>query len=67
MGVVIRFPGERRSAQGRMGVIEHRDEATITILPVVRIERMSEAPTDGVAPDSNSASRRKRRRRNSRT
>jgi hypothetical protein len=67
MGTVIRFPGERRSALGRAGVIEHRDAATIMILPVVRIERTTEAPTDGLAPDSSSASRRKRRPRNSRT
>jgi hypothetical protein len=67
MGTVIRFPGERQSAQGRVGGIEHRDAATIMILPVVRIERMSETPTDGLAPDNNSASRRKRRRRSSPT
>ena len=41
--------------------------AIVVILPVVRIERMTETPTDGFAPDSNSASRRKRRRRGSRT
>jgi hypothetical protein len=67
MGTVIRFPGERRSAQVRAGVIEHRDAATIMILPVVRIERMGEAPSDDIAPDSNSPSRRKRRRPHSRT
>jgi hypothetical protein len=67
MGTVIRFPGERRFAEGGAAVTEHRDTAIIVILPVVRIERMTETPSDGFAPDSNSASRRKRRRRGSRT
>ena len=67
MGTVIRFPGERRSAEGGVAVTEHRASAIIMILPVVRIERGTDAPTDGIAPDSNSASRRKRRRRGTRT
>jgi hypothetical protein len=66
MGTVIRFPGERRSAEAGACAIDERDSAVILILPVVRIERMSETPTDGFAPDGNSASRRKRRRRTSR-
>jgi hypothetical protein len=67
MGTVIRFPGERRSPEGGAAVTEHRASAIILILPVVRIERSTDTPTDGVAPDNNSASRRKRRRRSTRT
>ena len=67
MGTVIRFPGERRSAQGGGSVNEQFESATITILPVVRVERMSDNPSDGLAPDTNTAPGRKRRRRSSLT
>jgi hypothetical protein len=67
MGAVIRFPSERRTAQCGGGLDEQRESATIVILPVVRIERMSEMASDGSAPDSNSAPGRKRRPRSSRT
>ena len=67
MGTVIRFPGERRAAQGGASATDHHESATIMILPVVRIERMDESPFDGFAPDSNTAAGRKRRRPSSRT
>jgi len=67
MGTVIRFPGERRSPEGGAAVTEHRRSAMIMILPVVRIERSTETPTDRLGPDRNSASGRKRRRRSTRT
>jgi len=35
----------------------------VIILPVVRVERAPDMPTDGVAPGSGTASGRKRRRR----
>jgi hypothetical protein len=67
MGTVIRFPGERRSAQRGNDASDQRESATILILPAIRIERTGDSPTDGLAPDTNTAPGRKRRRRNSRT
>jgi hypothetical protein len=67
MGTVIRFPGERRSAHGAGVAVDQGESATIMILPVVRVERLGESPSDGLAPDSNTASGRKRRRPSSRT
>ena len=67
MGTVIRFPGERRSAQSGGDASDRFECATITILPVIRIERPGDSPTDGLAPDTNTAAGRKRRRRSSRT
>jgi len=67
MGTVIRFPGERRSARGGCDARGQRESATIMILPVIRIERTGEGPSDGLAPDNNTAAGRKRRRRTSRT
>ena len=67
MGTIIRFPGERTSARGGYRTGDRRESATITILPVVRIERASDGPTDRLAPDNNTAAGRKRRRRTSRT
>jgi len=64
MGTVIRFPSERRSVEGGAAVTGRRS-ASIMILPVVRIERICEAPTDDIAPDNSNASGRKRRRRSS--
>jgi hypothetical protein len=67
MGAVIRFPGERRSAHGGGDANDRRESATIMILPVIRIERTDDSPTDGLAPDTNTSAGRKRRPRNSRT
>jgi hypothetical protein len=66
MGTVIRFPGERRAAQGAGDASDRCESATIMILPVIRIERTGDSPTDGMAPDTNTAAGRKRRRRSSR-
>jgi hypothetical protein len=67
MGTVIRFPGERRSARGGYRTSDQRESATIMILPVIRIERTGDGPTNGMARDNNTAAGRKRRRRTSRT
>ncbi len=59
MGIVITFPAER-SARG--GNPEQRgDEATVVILPVIRIERHDDQPS-GVEPDATSPRRRRRKR-----
>jgi hypothetical protein len=60
MGIVISFPMERCSvgpspAQGH-------DRGSVIILPVIRVERHVEAPTDNSAP-STSSPRGKRRKR----
>ena len=67
MGTVIRFPGERCSSRGGYAAGDQRESATITILPVIRIERTGDGPSDGLAPDNNTAAGRKRRRPTSRT
>jgi hypothetical protein len=51
MGIVINFPSERRSA----GVsLEGHDGASVIILPVIRIERLNETPSDNFEPNSSS-------------
>jgi hypothetical protein len=61
MATIISFPAERCSVGA--GVTEPRgDGGSVIILPVIRIERHSEAPSDGLEPSS-SSSRGKRRKR----
>ena len=59
MGTVITFPSERCSAGTSL---EGRDGASVIILPVIRIERLNEAPSDNFEPNSSSP-RGKRRKR----
>ena len=44
------------------GLADARGEGTVIILPVIRIERYGESPSDGLEPTSSSP-RRKRRKR----
>ena len=61
MGTVIVFPAERCSAG--TGLIEARDDSgSVIILPVIRVERHGDNPTDDIAPNSSSP-RGKRRKR----
>ena len=61
MGIVIAFPAEKCTAGS--GLVEaHGESGSVIILPVIRIERHSEAPSDGLEPSS-SSSRGKRRKR----
>jgi hypothetical protein len=61
MGTVITFPADRCSV--RSGLAEARgDGGSVIILPVVRVERHGDHPTDGLEPSS-SSSRGKRRKR----
>ena len=56
---VIAFPAERCS----VGTVrEGRDAASVIILPVIRVERHGEAPSDTFEP-STSSPRGKRRKR----
>jgi hypothetical protein len=60
MGIVIAFPAERCSVGS--GLSEARDDSgSVIILPVIRVERHEDNPTDGLEP--NSSSRGKRRKR----
>ena len=65
MGLVIRFPLEQRITHAH--AVDPAEPATVIILPVVRVDRYSDAPTDGVAPGTNTPSGRGRRRRASRS
>jgi hypothetical protein len=61
MGIVIAFPAERCSVGS--GLIEARDDSgSVIILPVIRVERHGDNPSDGLEPSSSSP-RGKRRKR----
>jgi len=59
MGTVIAFPSERCSTGVSPG---GHDGASVIILPVIRIERPNETPSDNFEPNSSSP-RGKRRKR----
>jgi hypothetical protein len=60
MGTVITFPAERSA---RVGNPEYRAEnATVVILPVIRIERHDES-SDGIEPNPRSTSSGGKRRK----
>ena len=59
MGTVITFPAERRSVSPSF-TADH--DASVIILPVIRVERYNDAPTDSFEPSSSSP-RGKRRKR----
>lgn len=61
MGAVIEFPPVRRALRER-ALRDRGDQATVIILPVVRVERRSEPP-DTFTENSKTPSGRKRRRR----
>lgn len=61
MGTIIAFPAERCSAT--TGLTDaHSGGGSVIILPVIRIERHSDTPSDGLSPSSSSP-RGKRRKR----
>jgi len=59
MGTVITFPAERRSVSPSF-TADH--DASVIILPVIRVERHGDNPSDGLEPSSSSP-RGKRRKR----
>jgi hypothetical protein len=65
MGTIITFPESRRYDDCRANT-ERNGPATIIILPVIRIERYVDEPTEKL-PDTPSAPGRKRRRRSTRS
>ena len=64
MGTVISFPVGRTARASRV-IATKASSATVIILPVIRIERYTDAPR-GYAPIEASTQRRRRRRRSSR-
>lgn len=61
MGTIIAFPAERCSVG--TGLTDARGvAASVIILPVIRVERHGDAPSDGLEPSSSSP-RGKRRKR----
>jgi hypothetical protein len=66
MGTIVRFPeGQRPLGSGRY-VDSHSEPADVIILPVVRIERKPDHPSDDFEGGAGAASGRRRRRRASR-
>ena len=63
MGQVVQFPEGQRSAGGGRYVGANSEPASVIILPVVRIGRHPDRPSDDLAGGSGSASARRRRRR----
>jgi len=61
MGRVVEFPEGRRLMRGLEQVGIQAEPAHIIILPVVRIERHPDEPSDGVEGGATSGRRRRRR------
>lgn len=66
MGIVVQFPEGHRSLSGGRYVDANSEPASVIILPVVRIERNPDAPSDGVSNGGSDTPGRRRRRRSSR-
>jgi hypothetical protein len=67
MGIIVQFPEGQRPLGGGRYVDANSEPASVIILPVVRIERQPDQPSDGVDGGSGTASGRRRRRRSSRS
>jgi hypothetical protein len=67
MGTVVKFPEASRVVRDERTGADQPWSATVIILPVIRIERYYDAPSDGITAGSNTSSGRKRRRRVSRS
>ena len=66
MGIVVQFPEGHRSLGGGRYVDANSEPASVIILPVVRIERNPDQPSDGVSNRGSDTPGRRRRRRSSR-
>jgi hypothetical protein len=66
MGQIVQFPEGQRPAGGGRYVGANSEPASVIILPVVRIERAPDRPSDGVAGGATATPGRRRRRRTSR-
>ena len=67
MGIIVEFPAWQRPAGGGRYVDANSEPASVIILPVVRIERHPDNPSDGVDGGPYNTSGRRRRRRASRS
>ncbi len=67
MGIIVRFPEGQRPAGGGRYVDANSEPASVIILPVVRIERHPEEPSDGLTGGTSATPGRRRRRRASRS
>ena len=67
MGTVVKFPEVSRIVRDERAGGDQPWSATVIILPVVRIERYYDVPSDGLTAGSGASSGRKRRRRASRS
>ena len=66
MGTIVQFPEGTRPAGGGRYVDANSEPASVIILPVVRIERDPDKPSDGLEGGGNAAPGRRRKRRASR-
>jgi hypothetical protein len=67
MGIIVQFPEGQRPAGGGRYVEANSEPASVIILPVVRIERHPDKPSDGFEGGSSATPGRRRRRRASRS
>ena len=67
MGIIVQFPEAHRPVSGGRYVGAASEPASVIILPVVRIERHPDEPSDGVSGGDGATPGRRRRRRNSRS
>jgi hypothetical protein len=67
MGIIVQFPEGQRPLSGGRYVDANSEPADVIILPVVRIERDPNQPTDGMTGGTSDTPGRKRRRRSSRS
>jgi len=67
MGIIVQFPEGQRPLGGGRYVDANSEPASVIILPVVRIERGPDQPTNGLAGGNTGTPGRKRRRRSSRS
>jgi hypothetical protein len=61
MGIVIAFPESRSGCGIRRSNGGQCESATIIILPVIRIERCGDEPSDGLSHGASSGRKRRRR------
>ena len=67
MGIIVQFPEGQRPLNGGRYIDANAEPASVIILPVVRIERNPDQPSDGLTGGANANAGRRRRRRSSRS
>jgi hypothetical protein len=67
MGTIVRFPEGQRPVSGGKYVDAYTEPADVIILPVVRIERKPENPSNDFEGGASASPGRRRRRRATRT